>query len=133
MPTASSNTVQVIDSAHVRHPLPIIVGEGSANAILWPANGARYRTVNIIDLGREGRTMDLSHAHECVYYIASGSGCIRDLDANEVHEISEGSMIHIGPRDAYRLEGGEAGMKAIGGCVPIDPQFYELKAEEGVA
>ncbi|WP_347310748.1 hypothetical protein [Defluviimonas sp. SAOS-178_SWC] len=133
MTDASSKTVQVIDSALSRHPLPITVGEGCANAILWPGNGACYRTVNIIDLGGGGRTVDLSHAHECVYYIASGSGCVRDLVTNETQELVEGSMIHIGPRDAYRLEGGEIGMKAVGGCVPVDPDLYNLKPGGGAA
>ena len=129
MNIAFTNTVRVIDSAQTRLPLPIVIGEGGANAVLWPENGARHRTINVIDLGDGGRTMDLNHAHECVYYIASGDGHIRDLETGEAQELIEGAMIHIGPRDAYRLEAGKAGMKAIGGCVPVDPELYQLNAE----
>lgn len=126
---SADGAVRVIDSAIPRKPLPLVDGAGEAHAVLWPGNGARYRTVNIITLGAQARTIDLSHAHECVYYISEGGGAIRDLASGTAQDLVEGSMIHIGPKDGYRLEAGSSGMKAIGGCVPVDPALYEIKAE----
>ena len=126
MTLKSSKTVRVIDSAFNRLEIGIVDKKGKAYAVLWPGNGAHYRTVNIIELGVAGRTIDLSHAHECVYYIESGGGCIRDLEINQTHDLIDGSMIHIAPCDRYRLEAGSSGMKAIGGCVPVDPDLYEM-------
>lgn len=128
MPGSRKDTVQVIDASLMRKPLALVEGAGEAHAILWPGNGARYRTVNIIELSGASRTIDLRHAHECVYYIARGGGAIRDLASDSVQELIEGSMIHIGPRDGYRLEAGAGGMRAIGGCVPVDPALYDLPA-----
>lgn len=131
MPGSLKETVQVIDSSVARRPLAVVDSAGEAYAILWPGNGARYRTVNIIDLSERGRTIDLNHAQECVYYIAEGNGVVRDLASGEGQDLVEGSMIHIGPQDGYRLEAGLQGMKAIGGCVPVDPAIYDIPAKGG--
>ncbi|PZQ48206.1 MAG: hypothetical protein DI556_15410 [Rhodovulum sulfidophilum] len=130
MPSPDQGRVQVLDTAVTRKPLPIVTGEGSAYAVLGPENGATYRTVNILELGSGARTVDLRHRYECVYYIAAGAGLIRDLADGAATDLAEGSMIHIGAEDAYRLEAGQAGMTAIGGTVPADPALYEISATE---
>ena len=124
------DTVKVIDSKVVGKSLPIVVGAGSAYAVLWPGNGAHYRTFNLIDLQSGDRTCDLSHATECIYYVAHGGGGIRGLDDGMVQALVEGSMIHVGIGDAYRIEAGPEGMRLIGGTVPVDPAFYEIGQEE---
>ena len=123
-------TVKVIDSKVERKSLPIVVGQGSAYAVLGPANGAHYRTFNLINLQPSDRTCDLSHSSECVYYVEQGGGAIRGLNDGLVQDLVEGSMIHVGAGDAYRIEAGTDGMRLIGGMVPVDPAFYELVQDE---
>ncbi|SLN70711.1 hypothetical protein [Roseisalinus antarcticus] len=131
MPDTGLSPVTVIDSRFTRKPLPLVRGAGQAFAVLYPENGAEYRTFNVIELTPGDVTRDLSHAEECVYYIESGSGLIRDLSDDAPQDLVEGSMIHIGVGDSYRLEAGDAGMRLIGGCVPVDPALYDLTEEEG--
>ena len=130
MSSERRETVRVIDSKIGGHPLPIVIGAGSAHAVLWPGNGAHYRTFHLIDLHPGDRTRDLSHASECIYYVERGNGTIRGLDDDTAQDLVEGSMIHIGTGDAYRIEAGDAGMRLIGGTVPVDPAFYELSQLE---
>lgn len=129
--THSDSTVSVIDSAVTRKPLPLVKGEGEAFAVLWPENGAVIRSVHVIELKPGDRTRDLSHRNECVYFIETGGGAIVDVSDLTSQPLIEGSMIHIGPNDTYRLEAGDAGMRAIGGPVPVDPDLYALPAEGG--
>ncbi len=126
----ASKTVSIIDSKTTRKPLHLVKGAGEAFAVLWPGNGARYRTFNVIKLMTGDMTRDLKHAGECVYYVESGTGLIRDLTDNTAQNLVEGSMIHIGIGDSYRLEAAAGGMSLIGGTVPVDPALYEMTAEE---
>lgn len=130
MTEPGSDVIRVIDGTAIEKPLPLVRGEGTAYAVLWPGNGARYRTFNLIDLKKNDITRDLSHASECAYYVAAGGGVVRSLDDGETQELVEGSMIHIGTGDAYRLEAGPHGMRVIGGPVPVDPALYELAEDE---
>jgi mannose-6-phosphate isomerase-like protein (cupin superfamily) len=130
MEQSGTGTVRVIDSKVTGQALPLVRGSGTAQAVLWPGNGARYRTFNIIDLAAGDTTRDLRHAAECIYYVERGDGAIRDLEDDSTQGLREGSMIHIGMGDAYRLEAGARGMRLVGGTVPVDPAFYELGAEE---
>ena len=122
-------TVSVIDSAETRKPLPLVKGEGEAFAVLWPGNGAVLRSFHVIDLKSGDQTRDLSHRHECVYFVEAGGGAIVDLSDLTARPLVEGAMVHIGPNDVYRLEAGSTGMRVIGGPVPVDPDLYELAAE----
>lgn len=124
MASESQAKVQVIDSEVTRRPLPIIDGTGSAFAILGPDNGAHFRTVNLLEMAGDDRTLELQHRHECVYYVQTGSGAIIDLANGRSQPLVEGSMIHIGPDDRYRLQADDSGMTVIGGCVPMDPTLY---------
>jgi quercetin dioxygenase-like cupin family protein len=130
MPDKHRETVRVIDSKFGGQPLPIVVGSGSAHAVLWPGNGAHYRSFHLVDLHPGDRTRDLSHASECIYYVERGSGTIRGLDDGMVHDLVEGAMIHVGIGDSYRIEAGPQGMRLLGGTVPVDPAFYELSQPE---
>jgi quercetin dioxygenase-like cupin family protein len=130
MTDRASATVVVIDSKVTRKPLPLVRGAGSAHAILWPGNGAHYRSFNVLDMAPGDTTRDLSHDAECIYYVERGGGAIRDLAEDAAQELVEGSMIHIEPGDRYRLEAGGDGMRLIGGTVPVDPALYEIADEE---
>lgn len=133
MPETGYDPVTVIDSRLSRKPLPIVRGAGEAFAVLSPDNGAHFRTFNVVDLKAGDTTRELCHASECVYYVESGVGQIVDAEAGTGQPLVEGSMIHIGVGDSYRLEAGTAGMRLVGGCVPVDPALYDLMPEEATA
>lgn len=133
MPDTGLDPVTVIDSRHSRKPLHIVRGAGEAFAVLSPDNGAHFRSFNVLDLRSGDTTRELCHASECVYYVESGDGQIVDTADGSGQPLIEGSMIHIGARDGYRLEAGSAGMRLVGGCVPVDPALYELTPEEAAA
>lgn len=130
MPPSLENLVQVIDSSVSHEELPLINGAGKARVVLWPAAGARYRTMHILDLLADDRTVDFRHAADCVWYAPRGAGNIRNLDDQSVLPLTEGAMLHIDAGDSYRFEALEDGMTAIGGPVPADQVLYEtLKGE----
>ena len=119
----SSCVVQVIDSSVGCPNLPVVDGKGSAKAVLWPGNGARHRTVHVIDLVPGDRTIDFKHFSDAVYYVASGEGEIIDISSGDRFMLVEGSMVHIDRGDPYRFRT-EAGMKLIGGPCPADYSLY---------
>lgn len=133
MPEASQPMVTVIDSRKTQKALPLVNGNGRAFAVLWPENGAEYRTFNVIQMSGGDWTRDLVHQAECIYYVETGAGSIRDVSDDTAQPLVEGSMIHISPGDCYRLEASDAGMRLIGGCVPVDPALYQLTSEDGGA
>lgn len=130
MTQTSQAKVTVIDSRETQKPLSLVNGNGRAFAVLWPGNGANYRTFNVIEMSSGDVTRDLVHKAECIYYVETGAGVICDVNDSVAQELVEGSMIHIAPGDLYRLEAGNAGMRLIGGCVPVDPDLYELTSEK---
>jgi hypothetical protein len=123
-------TVQVIDTANVNKSLALIDGQGSARVVLWPGNGARFRTMQILDLAAHDRTIDLGHSNDCVYYVVLGAGWVRDLQKMSAEPLVEGSMVHIDAGDRYRLEAGSGGMRVVGGPVPADPALYSSLGDE---
>ncbi|CAH1694544.1 conserved hypothetical protein [Hyphomicrobiales bacterium] len=128
------NTVRVVDSAIDCPDLPIIVGSGRAKAVMWPGNGALYRTFQVLDLEPNDQTIALVHPSDSAYYVAAGSGVIADLNSGERMPLVEGSMVHIDKGDHYRFEAAEtAGLKLIGGPCPADPQLYAHLTTAGEA
>jgi mannose-6-phosphate isomerase-like protein (cupin superfamily) len=105
--------------------IPIIARGGKARVVLWPGNGAVYRTMHVIDLEPTGRTTDLTHRSDAVYYVVSGHGSVLDLKAKTLSDLIEGAVIHIDARDAYRFEAdkGEA-LRLLGGPCPADEGLY---------
>ena len=125
--STGSRTVSVIDSAGENCPsLPLIDGDGSAKAIMWPGNGAEHRSFHLIELALGARTIPLSHAGESVYYIISGSGVVEDLGGGGTQQLVEGAMVHIGGGDHYRFAASAGiAMKILGGPCPADPGLYQ--------
>jgi mannose-6-phosphate isomerase-like protein (cupin superfamily) len=118
-------TVRVVDSSLACPNLPIVEGTGNARAVLWPGNGAIYRTFHVIDLEAGAKTVELKHPSDAVYYVASGSGSVVDAAAGTRESLIEGAMVHIDAGDRYRLENeGAAPMRIIGGPCPADPAMY---------
>jgi len=104
--------------------LPIVDGEGSARAIVWPGVGARFRSMHRISLGAGARTVALRHPMEAVYYIVAGGGSVRDGDAHATTALIEGSMIFVEPGTRYAIEAGAEGIEVLGGPCPPDPALY---------
>jgi mannose-6-phosphate isomerase-like protein (cupin superfamily) len=115
----------VIDSALPSPNLPIVEGSGNARAVLWPGNGALYRTFQIIDLASGDRTVELKHPSDAVYYVVGGSGSVVDAVTGQSQSLIEGAMVHIDAGDSYRLVNAGAGVcRIIGGPCPGDPALY---------
>lgn len=130
VPPESLQTVRVVDSAVDCPSLPIIQGKGNAKVVIWPGNGARYRTFQVLDLEDGDRTADLSHPTDSVYYVAEGAGVVANPASGERWPLAEGAMVHIDRGDAYRFEAeGPAGMTLLGGPCPADEALYALIAE----
>jgi glyoxylate utilization-related uncharacterized protein len=128
---SSVDTVRVIDTASGGPSLPIIAENGEARVVLWPGNGARFRSFQLISLLEGGSTKALSHASDCVYYVIAGEGEIVDLGSDEVSPLTEGTMIHIDAGDSYRLRSAR-GIRLLGGPCPPDPALYAaLASTEG--
>lgn len=128
------NTVRVVNSAVDCPDLPIVVGSGRAKVVMWPGNGALYRTFQVIDLEQNDQTIELAHPSDSAYYVAAGSGVITDVVSGEQMPLVEGSMVHIDKGDRYRFEAGStAGLKLIGGPCPADAKLYAHLAKAGEA
>lgn len=104
--------------------LPIVERGGSARAVIWPGIGAVLRSMHRISLQPGGRTVELDHPSEAVYYLIEGSAAALDLSAGVQHSLVMGSMAHIGPGTAYVFEAGGEGAEIIGGPCPADPRLY---------
>ncbi|MGR7995216.1 hypothetical protein [Xanthobacter sp. ZOL 2024] len=129
VPPESPQTVRVVDSAADCPDLPIIQGKGSAKVVIWPGNGALYRTFQVLDMQEGDRTRDLTHPTDSVYYVAAGAGSVADVASGESWALGLGSMVHIDRGDSYRFEAAAGGMKLIGGPCPADQALYALIAE----
>jgi quercetin dioxygenase-like cupin family protein len=125
MNASTPQTVRVVDSRTGCPTIPLVIGKGSAKAVMWPGNGALYRTFQIIELAPGDRTIDLSHPSDSVYYVVAGEGAIVDLASSERSPLVEGAMVHIDRGDAYRFDAAEGtAMTLLGGPCPADPSFY---------
>lgn len=116
--------VRVVRAADHGPTLPIVEGEGSARAIIWPGGGAALRSMHRIELGGGSRTVALQHPMEAVYYVMRGDGVVRDPGGAGGEPLVEGSMVHVEPGTAYRFEAGNAGILLLGGPCPADPALY---------
>ncbi|ODN72318.1 cupin domain-containing protein [Methylobrevis pamukkalensis] len=129
--TSSANVVRVIDTSSDCPEIPIIERNGRGRVVLWPGNGARFRSFQLISLTEGGSTIPLSHASDCVYYVISGTGRIVDLGGDGTSELVEGTMVHIDAGDSYRIET-DARIEILGGPCPPDAAFYAgIAALEG--
>ena len=103
--------------------LPIVERDGRAWAVVWPGVGANLRSMHRISLGPRGRTVQLEHPTEAVYYMMTGEGIVDGEDAAR-QELPSGSMTHISPATGYAFEAGDDGAEIVGGPCPADPRLY---------
>ena len=131
MGLSSFSAVRVIDASAEGLNLPIVEGKGSARAVLWSENGARFRSMHLLDLCGGDKTVVLSHASDCVYYVTAGSGHIVGEGKGPRLPLIEGAMTHIDAGDRYRIEADESGLHLLGGPCPPDAADYATLRENG--
>ena len=128
MPQAGNlDKVRVIDSRGTLPEVSIVEGAGWAKAVIWPGNGARYRTFQVINLEAGSSTRSLDHRTDSVYYVMRGAGVVEDVKGKTGEAIVEGSMIHIDAGDQYRIRAGETGLELLGGPCPADESWYSAE------
>ena len=118
--------IQVL-SAEGGPELPIVEGEGSARAIVWPGMGALHRSMHRIRLEAGSATVALTHPADAVYYVIAGEGAVTGPGGDE--PLVVGSMVHVDAGTGYAFRAGDGGMDLIGGPCPADPALYVHLAE----
>ena len=124
MAPGKDGTVRVLSADDACPTLPIIDGEGTARAVVWPGSGAQHRSMHLISLPAGGSTIPMRHEMEAVYYVVSGSGLVVDTDDGTENPLIEGSMVHVEPGTGYRLRAADTAMEVLGGPCPPDPALY---------
>jgi quercetin dioxygenase-like cupin family protein len=104
--------------------LPIVEGDGSARAVIWPGTGAALRSIHLIQLRPSSGTIRLVHPGESVYYILGGSGTVAGDAPSGATRLTPGSMVHVAPGTGYRFAAGAGGLEIFGGPCPHDPAVY---------
>ncbi len=69
-----STTARVLNYDADSPVLPLVEGKGRAVAVVWPGNGASFRTMHHVTLDDGAATVVQRHDGEAVYYVKSGSG-----------------------------------------------------------
>lgn len=121
MPGTENLAVQVVDPGA---RLPIVEGDGEARPLVWPGIGAGLRSMQRISIGYRGRTVELQHPSESVYYVMSGDGHVRE-PGGQSHELRGGAMFLVEAETRYQVVGGADGIELVGGPCPPDPALYE--------
>jgi len=128
----SQETVRVIDSAAICPEIPLVEGVGNVKVLLWPGNGAEFRSFQVLELGKGAQTVPLCHGSDCVYYVMTGKGRIVDLSNEQNFELAEGAMVHIDSGDSYYLKAADGVLTILGGPCPPDEALYScLKFPKG--
>jgi quercetin dioxygenase-like cupin family protein len=132
---AGSPRVTIVSASDDHPSLPIVDGEGSARAVVWPGIGAELRSMHHIVLGAGASTVPQRHPHEAVYHVTTGTAQVRDLESDETTDLRVGSMVHVEPGTGYVFLAGLDGVEIIGGPCPADPDLYigitQHPAEQG--
>src|SRR5260221_6259476 len=105
--------VQVIPLRGTGPLLPIVKGDGSARAVIWPGTGAAMRSIHLIQLAPSSETVLLEHPGESVYYVLNGTGTVAGDGLSPATALAPGAMVHLGSGTAYRFVGGGTGGLAV--------------------
>src|SRR5258708_20758960 len=95
--------VQVIPLRGTGPLLPIVKGDGSARAVIWPGTGAAMRSIHLIQLAPSSETVLLVHHTESVYYVLDGTGTVAGDGPSPATALTPGPMAHVGPETAARV------------------------------
>ena len=124
--TGSNDRVLVLDSAGDGCPtLPIVEGEGTARAVVWPGMGAESRSLHRIALEPGARTIEMCHEGEAVYFVREGVATVLDGDAGTSHVVQTGRMFFVDPGTRYAIHAAGDRVELVGGPSPPDPSLYE--------
>ncbi len=121
---AERDRVRILRDDEDAPELPIVEREGRAWVVVWPGLDAHLRSIHHISLGPAGRTVQLEHPMESVYYVMSGGATASDNSFDRRLDLSAGSMAHIGADTRYVFEAGPEGAELIGGPCPADERLY---------
>ena len=121
---SEAKNVVVLDSNATCGEVPIVQHKGIARSIVWPGMGATLRSMHKISLQARGRTKNLCHHAEAVYYVMVGKVEVVDLTDGSKQPLIEGSMVHVEAGTEYRFEAGASGANILGGPCPADPNLY---------
>jgi quercetin dioxygenase-like cupin family protein len=116
--------VQVLPLRGAGPSLPVLAGDGSARAVIWPGAGATQRSIHLIQLAPSSGTVRLEHPAESVYYVLDGSGTVAGNGPAAATPLVPGSMVHVAPGTGYRFSAGPGGLEIFGGPCPPDPALY---------
>ena len=122
--SSAIETVRVLTLDEACPTLPLVDGDGTAVAIIWPGSGSAHRSMHHVALGAAARTVTQRHPGEAAYYVKSGDGLVVDPTDGTEQPLIEGSMVHVGPDSPYVFVAGSAGMEILGGPCPPDPALY---------
>lgn len=103
--------------------LPIVDGDGSARAIVWPGTGAVNRSMHRVTLAAGSATVALTHPSDAVYYVIAGDGTVAE-PGGDGEPLVLGSMVHVDAGTGYAFRAGDGGLDLIGGPCPADPALY---------
>lgn len=115
--------IQILDADETCPQLDLIESGGVARAVVWPGVGASLRSMHTISLGPGGRTIEMAHPMEAVYYVISGSAAVFDRSDGARAIAEEGAMIFVEPNTRYAIVS-DAGAELVGGPCPPDPSLY---------
>ncbi|MCY3651691.1 MAG: cupin domain-containing protein [bacterium] len=104
--------------------LLIVERGGRAWVVVWPGLGARLRSIHHISLEPSGKTVELEHPNEAVYYTMSGGAEAWDGSFDRRMDLPSGAMAHVGPDTRYGFTAGSEGAEIIGGPCPSDDRLY---------
>jgi len=116
--------VQVLPLRGAGPSLPVLAGDGTARAVIWPGAGATQRSIHLIQLAPSSGTLRLEHPAESVYYVLDGSGAVAGDRPAAATPLVPGSMVHVAPGTGYRFSAGLDGLEIFGGPCPPDPALY---------
>src|SRR5258707_13760096 len=94
--------VQVIPLRGTGPLLPIVNGDGSARAVIWPGTCAAMRSINLIQLAPTSETMLLAHPAQSVYYVLDGTGTVAGDGPAPMTSLFPCAMVHVGTGNANR-------------------------------
>lgn len=119
-----SGSIQVIDASHTPE-IPMVEGAGNAKVVIWPGTGAFHRTLQVIALAANSKTVQLCHPKsDAAYYVVRGDGVVLDLATGQSQQLGEGGMVHIDANDRYQFVASSTGMQILGGPCPADESLY---------
>jgi quercetin dioxygenase-like cupin family protein len=121
---AENGTVRVIDADDNCPVLPLVDGEGIARAVIWPGIGASLRSMHLVELSPDAKTVPMRHPMEAVYYVIEGRAVALDLDDDSANNVGAGSMIFVEPNTEYVIAADGQAVRLVGGPCPPDFDLY---------